>query len=279
MTIGEKIKKQRLLLGYTQADVTRDFISRNMLSLIESGNATPSLETLRYLAEALHIPIEYLVSEKESPAPFLRLESEEEIYESYSSKKYDKTVLLIDNLGQYDDLTAMLGAEAAYRHARQKLAGGSLKSAKEYLSKALDFLSHSKFDSPLLRAKCALALSIAENINSPKLHFDEAIYLSNISESTDEEFYHYYCLDFSYPYQNEILSLHMRAKMMRNRNYPGAISLLSEAEDKKNADNYDAFVFLGIYSDLESSYKELADFEHAYRYASKRISLMEYFKT
>ena len=144
----------------------------------------------------------------------------------------------------------------------------------------MDFLDRSGFDSSLLRAKCALASSIVDNISAPKLNFNESEYLQCIKTSTDEEFYHYYSNDFGYPYSNEILSLHMSAKeQMRKRNYPAAIAMLTEAEEKKNADNYDAFVFLGIYNDLEGCYKELADFEHAYRYASKRISMMEYLKT
>ena len=280
MTIGEKIKKQRRLLGYTQSDVAADFISRNMLSLIESGNASPSLETLRYLADALHIPIEYLVSDQEDISPFLRMKKEAELHECFVLGKYEKVLELVDSFGQNDDLTLILAAEASYRFAKKKLSSGSLESAKKYLARTLDYLSVSKFDSALLRAKCALASSIAENIQSPKLNFDREAYLNLIREDTEEEFFHYYCLDFSYPYQNEILSLHIKAKeLMRKRDYHGAIALLCEAEDKKTQENYDAFVFLGIYNDLESSYKALADFEKAYRYSTKRISMMEYFKT
>lgn len=280
MTIGEKIKAQRRRLGYTQADVAGDYISRNMLSLIESGNATPSLETLRYLADTLHLPIEYLVSEKASLSPFLKLQLEGEILESFNQEKYKKVLFLIDKLGQFDDLLALLGAEAAYRYARKKLAEGSLESAKSYLLRVDEYLSKSKIDSPMLRAKVALASSIAQNISSPKLNFDEANYLSLIKKSTDEEFFHYYSMDLNYSYENEILSLHMQAKeQMRKRNYQAAILLLTQAEDIKTADNYEAFVFLGIYSDLETCYKELADFEKAYRYVTKRLSMMEYLKT
>ena len=177
MTIGEKIKNRRLALRRTQSEVAGNYISRNMLSLIESGNATPSLETLRYLSDALNIPIEYLVSEREDISPFLKLELEAEIYNSFAHGFYEKTIELVNKIGQIDDGMKLIAAEAAYRFARIKLAGGSLESAKKYLSLALRHLSESKLDSPILRAKCLLAESIAQNIQSPKLNFDEQKYL------------------------------------------------------------------------------------------------------
>lgn len=45
----------------TQSEVVGDFITRNMLSQIESGAATPSVKTLEYLAETLDIPISELM--------------------------------------------------------------------------------------------------------------------------------------------------------------------------------------------------------------------------
>ena len=63
MTLGEKIKKARLKAGLTQRALAGDKITRNMLSSIESGNANPSMDTLKYLADELKIPMEYLVSD------------------------------------------------------------------------------------------------------------------------------------------------------------------------------------------------------------------------
>lgn len=54
---GKRIKEARILKKMTQSEVVGDFITRNMLSQIESGAATPSVKTLEYLAETLDIPI------------------------------------------------------------------------------------------------------------------------------------------------------------------------------------------------------------------------------
>jgi transcriptional regulator with XRE-family HTH domain len=63
--LGKKLKEARLAKKMTQSDVVGTFITRNMLSRIESGTAFPSLRTLEYLANTLEIPIHYLVAENE----------------------------------------------------------------------------------------------------------------------------------------------------------------------------------------------------------------------
>ena len=58
---GKRIKEARLAKKMTQSEVVGDFITRNMLSQIESGTATPSVKTLEYLAQVLDIPISGLM--------------------------------------------------------------------------------------------------------------------------------------------------------------------------------------------------------------------------
>ena len=64
--LGKRLKEARLSKKMTQSDVVGTFITRNMLSQIESGAASPSLRTLEYLANTLELPIHYLVSETQS---------------------------------------------------------------------------------------------------------------------------------------------------------------------------------------------------------------------
>ena len=62
--LGKRIKEARLARKMTQSDVVGDFITRNMLSQIESGNATPSVRTLTYLAKVLQLPVNYLLPDE-----------------------------------------------------------------------------------------------------------------------------------------------------------------------------------------------------------------------
>lgn len=62
--LGKRIKEARLARKMTQSDVVGDFITRNMLSQIESGTANPSVKTLTYLAKVLQLPVNYLLPDE-----------------------------------------------------------------------------------------------------------------------------------------------------------------------------------------------------------------------
>lgn len=64
--IGKIIKEARLAKKMTQNEVVGDFITRNMLSQIESGAAMPSIKTLEYLCGVLDIQLETLSAGGES---------------------------------------------------------------------------------------------------------------------------------------------------------------------------------------------------------------------
>ncbi len=66
--LGRRLKAARLAKKMTQSDVVGNFITRNMLSQIESGSATPSMKTLEYLAGVLEIPMERLLADQGGPA-------------------------------------------------------------------------------------------------------------------------------------------------------------------------------------------------------------------
>ncbi len=61
MEIGKRIKEVRLAAGLSQRQLCGDTITRNMLSLIESGRAKPSMDTLACLADRLGKPMGYFL--------------------------------------------------------------------------------------------------------------------------------------------------------------------------------------------------------------------------
>ncbi|MCL2018203.1 MAG: helix-turn-helix domain-containing protein [Oscillospiraceae bacterium] len=61
--LGKKLKEARLARKMTQSDVVGGYITRNMLSQIESGAAFPSIRTLEYLSGVLEVPMSELVTQ------------------------------------------------------------------------------------------------------------------------------------------------------------------------------------------------------------------------
>ena len=63
MTLGEKLRQARLEAGLSQKALCGDRITRNMLSLIESGSARPSMDTLVYLSQRLGKSVGYFLGQ------------------------------------------------------------------------------------------------------------------------------------------------------------------------------------------------------------------------
>lgn len=122
--LGKKLKEARLTKKMTQSDVVGTFITRNMLSQIESGAASPSLRTLEYLAHTLEIPIHYLITENiglddsdEQPLKPLEVKITEKIINPelyglilslkalYDAKQYDKLGEVLNELLKQSDIS------------------------------------------------------------------------------------------------------------------------------------------------------------------------------
>lgn len=63
MKLGEKLRQARLEAGLSQRQLCGEEITRNMLSQIENGTASPSMKTLAYLANQLDKPISWFLNE------------------------------------------------------------------------------------------------------------------------------------------------------------------------------------------------------------------------
>lgn len=59
--MGERVRKKRKELGFTQEDLSGPNLSHAVISLIERNKANPSLKTLEYIAEKLKVDVNYLL--------------------------------------------------------------------------------------------------------------------------------------------------------------------------------------------------------------------------
>ena len=106
--LGRRLKEARLAKKMTQSEVVGTFITRNMLSQIESGAATPSVKTLEYLSEVLDMPMSQLVAEPSVDSGERLLSAKAE----YKIGEYNNVIEIIrePDAGEsyYDELCALL---------------------------------------------------------------------------------------------------------------------------------------------------------------------------
>ena len=278
-TLGTKIKNIRKIRKLTQSALTGDKVTRNMLSRIENGAANPSLDTLEYLANGLGVSVSYLLSDDDDILFYEKKDKLNKIYKAYEAKNYTACIKLINSLSDKDNELNYILSFSYLEHAKNMVRRGSLITALKYLELCEEHCKLTVIDTQHIEAQIPMYTAIAKNIQSPLLEFDSQKYENALVDSVDFEFFKYLTLDFSYAFETSIYALHMEAKKhMKERNYLEASKILLGAAELSKKDNYNAFVIFSIYTDLEYCYKQLYDYEKAYLYSNKRMTLLEGFK-
>ncbi len=168
MNIGEKIKKLRLEKFMTQAELAGGQITRNMLSLIEKGKASPSLQTLMYLADKLNVSVGYLLAGDEETAFFGKAESISEIRLAYSKQNYriclDLCRRLARTVGDDDELNLLM-AECYLEVAKESFFEDRLRVACELLDEAVKYAERSAYRTEHIRAEAELYFDYLESLS------------------------------------------------------------------------------------------------------------------
>ena len=280
MKVGEKIRKARLDKKITQAKLCGEKITRNMLSAIENGKANPSIDTLAYLSERLSLPLPYLISEEDN-AFFYKKESQIAfIRNAMRVKKYKVAIDALENLGGTDDECELILAQAYFELGKRSVLSGSLTSGKTYLSKSVYHAGQTVYSTLYIEHQSLLYSALAANITAPLLELDVKAFEASASSIADMDLYKYVSMDKEYNYANGAFKKHLSAKeYIKSRDYYGALEILKRIEAEKNSENYNSYFVLSLYADLELCYKQLGDFENAYRYSTKRMSIIDGFKS
>ena len=281
MTTGEKIRALRLERDMTQADLGGEHITRSMISLIESDKASPSLQTLSYLAEQLEVPLPYLLSDKHTLFFYKREECIEQIQEHARKKEYRALIRVCDSrLGQEnDDETAYLRAVAHLSLAEDLVRGGSMKEALVHLGRYDTFAAETSHDTSVLRLHAMILRAVAESPANPLYAFSDEQYRSTLNEILQKEEYAFFTDDIDYPYESPLYALYARAKkLIREQNDYDAITLLLELVDQKSSPGSTALLLYRAYAELENAYRNRRDYENAYKYAGKKFAYLTAFK-
>lgn len=280
MSIGEKIKNVRTSKMLTQKDLAGDTITRNMLSKIENGVATPSLPVAIMLAEKLGVPVGYLLTDTpEEEARFRKYSSYSNIVHAYRIGEWAICrQLALECLGGKKDDQELIyfATQSALQMGIEEFDAGNLRLSCVYFDEALGLAQDTVLDGGITAAKIGPYVDFMGNI-SPTLGIDVslpdrcdltyncdfAVYSSLFGGEADRE----------YSWENENFGLHLEAmRLMENEKYAEAAEIL----ERISADiSLPVPVRYFICADYEKCCSETGNYKTAYEMSQNKIRILE----
>ncbi len=287
--IGEKIRIERLRANMTQAELAAGSISRNMLSLIESGKALPSLETLEHIANLLDIPAGYFLCDDEATEElYVKVGIVSKAKRNFTDKRYDECIEICKKLPFDDEMNALL-AESELRLAEMNIEKNMLTSALVHLSAAAEASKRTIYLSSDFKGTIECIRFFIEcattNIDTDKLgklaRKESRIpggtfgYLAVLSYFDKGDFETAEKLVSSFPFLTKDEFLYFKAKkQMIDFRYSKALEILLEIENSKTLGFITKYRIL---ADIETCYENKRDFENAYKYSNAKHKMLEAF--
>lgn len=137
MELGEKLRRARLEAGLSQRQLCGDIITRNMLSQIEHGTASPSMKTLQALCTVLGKPVSFFLEEDTVLSPNQALM--DTARQLYDERRYDDALQVLADYQSpdpvYDREKQLLSALLCLEAARQAIAAGRTVQSRELLNR------------------------------------------------------------------------------------------------------------------------------------------------
>ena len=170
--LGERIRELRMRLGITQRELAGDRITRNMLSLIESGNASPSVSTLLYIADRLGTSAGYFFTSTEADeGRYFKLSIIDDLKEQFRRGNYRECERICESvpMSARDDELSYLAA-ISYLHTAREAAEAlepsqalkDLANARSYAERSIyadgSFDNALRFYGELFRTICSDAV-------------------------------------------------------------------------------------------------------------------------
>ena len=291
MHIGEKIKELRISKCITQAQLAGDFITRNMLSRIESGAAMPSVPTICYIAERLKVSPGYLLAQGKEEQIYKKIYNLDNIKRAFSDGDFRICRDICRAVGGDDDELNLILSRCNAEIAKEEFFVGKLRSSVKFFVEALEYDSKTVYSRGVTRAEIAIYLRYMKRL-SLTLTFDIDIDESDFYEgmaSNDAMCEYVLALEqlekgTSVAVEDVIsmfninpispLAVHIRVRNeMKNQNYGSAKKLLNDILNlqERIADP----VLYDVFSDLEICSREMGDFKDAYEYSADKVNLLE----
>lgn len=289
MNIGEKIKKLRTAKLMTQSELVGNEITRNMLSRIEHGAATPSLETICYIASRLNVSPGFLLAEEGDEQIYYKHNEIVGIKKLYTGGDYRlcRDICLQSESVEDDEIQMILG-ECNLAIAIEEFHLGNLRESCLYLDQAVECCDRTIYRMEHIPAIAAVYFQYMRRISATLSSdvLDEGAV--NVYPSFGEAFCRYAAAIEAAERGNEqearsFLSvsssdspyvLHYDAReLMEQGDYGRAYAklhsiLLSE-------ESLPEPVLYFVFCDLEICCREIRDFKGAYEYSIDKMELAQ----
>ncbi len=280
MSIGEKIKNVRTSKMLTQSELAGDVITRNMLSKIENGVATPSLPVAICLADRLGVPVGYLLTDSPlEEARFKKLSEYSNIVQAYKLGEWQIChSLAVECLcgGLDDQELVFFAAGSSLELGIEEFNLGNLRSACRYFGEALALAGHTVLDGGVTAAKISPYIDFMGNI-SPTLGVDVSL-PSELSLTHNSDFAAYAagfdCLsEGEYLWKNDSYRLHLSAmRLISVEKYAEAAELL----ERISADiTLPVPVQYFVCCDYENCCSRIGNYKTAYEMSQNKIRILE----
>jgi len=136
--IGKKIRRARLEANMSQKEFSDGIVTRNMLSLIENGNAVPSLYTLNSLAARLGLSAGYFFSDDSSRDETKKSAVISDIRQKFSRGDYNSCIEKCAFIaGNEDDEINFILSVCFYRSALNCYSEGRFSAALNTFNEAV----------------------------------------------------------------------------------------------------------------------------------------------
>ena len=294
MTLGEKIKLARVERHMTQKDVVGDYITRNMLSKIENGSATPSVKTLEYLAGALGLPAGYFMSE--STGDELSPGDLSAAREQFRQGEFEGCISLLEELdldGGYRDEALLLLARAKISLSKRAMTDGRYEEATRLAREAIEHNDGSLYASAAFRTEALLlvarcTMELGGDFLKAMDDYQAAYQDQGLGEFYRLTMAEYYIgqgdLDSARREMDSIARLSEATKPaylmlqgqmeLKDNQFQQAARQLEKAEQLARTTGSSYFMS-SLYAMLEQCYREMEDFKKAYHYASMQLKIKE----
>jgi transcriptional regulator with XRE-family HTH domain len=264
-------------------------MTRNMLSCIENGTASPSLASLRHIASKLNVTAGYLLADGDDELMYLKFSEMVNIKNAYLSKntKICRDMCLNASFDRDDEIN-LIYAESALDLAIESFNAGCLREACSLFDEAIEISESTIYYTEHIKAIAATYFRYMRLISATLA--SDVIDENNVEvfNAMSDEFSRY-AVAFE-AIENNNLAIAAQALSRLDPDIPYALHINAKLDMKEGRYNeaYDKLYLIltnpykiqeplmyFVFCDLEICCKERKDFKGAYEYSNDKLEVLQ----